>query len=43
MKIIGFNHQMSGRDRDVFSDATPRKKEEHYALLVYILALKRES
>ena len=25
MKIIGFNHQMSGRDRDVFSDATQGK------------------
>ena len=25
MKIIGFNHQMSGRDRDVFSDATQEK------------------
>ena len=25
MKIIGFNHQMSGRDRDVFSDTTQGK------------------
>ena len=25
MKIIGFNHQMSGRDRDVFSDANQGK------------------